>query len=228
MFPLKNYQYEIPTGDHLGAFGTTRKHDIHTGIDLYCDENTPVYSIEDGEIIAIEWFTGPSVNMPWWNDTQALAIKGKSGIINYGEIEPRAYLSVCDKISEGQLIGLVKPVLKKDKGKVPSTSMLHLELYSEYNGQWSMWELGQIQPSNLLNPTKILQSLLKQKFKVGDKLEASLYHKEEFGLKYVEITEVNLHNEVYHWEVKHFDSLGMGIMHSGYFFDDAKQWNETL
>ncbi len=34
MFPLQNYKYEIPTGDHLGAFGTTRKHDVHTGVDL--------------------------------------------------------------------------------------------------------------------------------------------------------------------------------------------------
>jgi murein DD-endopeptidase MepM/ murein hydrolase activator NlpD len=227
MFPLKNYKYELPKDDHYGAFGTKRKFDMHTGVDLYCDEGDDVFAIEDGEVVAIEWFTGPSINMPWWNDTKAVAVKGTSGIINYGEIVPNKTLEVGDNIKEGAHIGWVTPVLKKDKGKVPSTSMLHLELYSEYNGQWSMWELGQEQPSNLLNPTKTLHSALKQKFKVGDKLEALPYHKEEFGLTFVEITEVNLKNEVYHWEVNHVDSLGMGVLHSGYFFDEAKEWNET-
>lgn len=81
MFPIKNYKYEIPQGNHLGAFGTIRKHDIHTGIDLYCEKDTPIYAIENGIIIAIEWFTGPSINIPWWNDTKAIAIKSKSGTV---------------------------------------------------------------------------------------------------------------------------------------------------
>jgi len=96
--------------------------------------------------------------MPWWNDTQAVAIKGKSGTINYGEV--RAYVEVGDEIKEGDLIGWVIPVLKQDKGKVPSTSMLHLELYNEYDGKWAMWEVGDKQPSNLLNPTSLLQNAL--------------------------------------------------------------------
>lgn len=160
MFPLQNYKYEIPTGNHFGAFGTTRKYDIHTGVDLYCNEDTEVFAIEDGEIISIEWFTGPSVNMPWWNDTQAIGIKGKSGIINYGEVTANPYLAVGDIIAESQLLGWVKPVLKQDKGKVPSTSMLHVELYSEYNGDWALWEVGAEQPKNLLNPTNLLQNAL--------------------------------------------------------------------
>ena len=152
MFPLKNYKYEIPQGEHLGAFGTPRKYDTHTGIDLYCNMGDRVHAIEDGEILAIEWFTGPKINMPWWNDTQAIAIKGKSGIINYGEVIVSENLSVGMMISEGDFLGCVFPVLKKDKGRVPSTSMLHLELYSEYNGKWVFWNLGQPRPENLYNP----------------------------------------------------------------------------
>jgi hypothetical protein len=45
-FPLKNYKYEIPTGNHFGAFGTTRKFDIHTGVDLYCNEGDEVFAME--------------------------------------------------------------------------------------------------------------------------------------------------------------------------------------
>jgi len=69
IFPLKDYKHEIPTGDALGAFGVTRKHDMHTGVDLYCNEGDEVRAMCDGQIVAIEWFTGPSVQMPWWNDT---------------------------------------------------------------------------------------------------------------------------------------------------------------
>lgn len=156
-FPLDNYKYQIPTGDDLGAFGVKRKFDTHTGVDLYCEQGDDVLAMEDGEIIAIGWFTGPSVNMPWWNDTLAVAVKGESGIINYCELLPNPALKVGGKITQGTFIGFITPVLKKDKGKVPSTSMLHLELYSEYNGEWVMWELDQPQPTNLMNPTELLQ-----------------------------------------------------------------------
>lgn len=161
MFPLKNYKYNLPTGDDLGAFGVERKHDMHTGIDLYAEMGDSVYAIEEGEIVAIEWFTGPKVDMPWWNDTQAIAIRGKSGVINYGELIVNETLKVGMKVAEGDFLGCIFPVLRKDKGKVPSINMLHLELYSEYNGQWVMWELGRPKPENILDPTSLLMGLIR-------------------------------------------------------------------
>jgi murein DD-endopeptidase MepM/ murein hydrolase activator NlpD len=158
MFPIKNYKYEIPKGDDLGAFGVKRKFDTHTGVDLYCNEGDSVYAIEDGKIIAIEPFTGEIAGFPWWNNTYALAILGLSGVINYGEIQPLSNLKVGDTIKSGDELGNVVPVLKKDKGKVPSTSMLHLELYSQYTGKWIEWTLNTPQPENLLNPTNLLLS----------------------------------------------------------------------
>lgn len=156
MFPLKNYKHAIPMGDEFGAFGVKRKFDMHTGVDLYCNEGDEVYAIEEGTIVAIEWFTGPSINMPWWNDTQAVAIRSSNGTINYGEVKANSDFKVGDRVKEGDVIGWVTPVLKVDKGKVPSTSMLHLELYSEYTGDWALWEVGTEQPSNLLDPTRLL------------------------------------------------------------------------
>jgi murein DD-endopeptidase MepM/ murein hydrolase activator NlpD len=158
MFPLKDYKHKIPTGTEFGAFGVTRKFDMHTGVDMYCNAGDECLSMEDGVVIAVEFFTGPSVNMPWWNDTQAVAIKGKSGIINYGEV--RAHVSVGQEIKEGDLIGWVIPVLKVDKGKVPSMTMLHLELYNDYDGNWALWEVATEQPKNLLDPTQMLQNAL--------------------------------------------------------------------
>ncbi len=157
-FPLINYKYKIPTGQDLGAFGVTRKHDMHTGVDMYCEQGDEVIAMEKGVIVAIEYFTGPSVQMPWWNDTQAVAIHGQSGIINYGEVRANSSLHVGDVIEEGDIIGWVIPVLKQDKGKVPSTSMLHLELYNEYDGEWILWGVNTPQPKNLLDPTSLLQN----------------------------------------------------------------------
>lgn len=63
----------------------------------------------------------------------------------------------------------------------------------------------------------------KQLLKVGDKLEALDYHKEEHGLEYVTITSINEEKKVYHWEAKLNWEIG-GKLHSGYYFDEAKAY----
>ena len=51
MFPLKRYNHKIPTPyQDPGGFGTKRKYDVHTGVDLYCEDGDDVYSIEDGVV----------------------------------------------------------------------------------------------------------------------------------------------------------------------------------
>lgn len=160
MFPLKGYKYEIPTGQDLGAFGVVRKHDIHTGVDLYCNEGDLVFAIEDGMVVAVRPFTGEIAGFPWWRDTWAIAVVGRSGIINYGEIKPSEF-RVGDKIKEGAILGHVIPVLKEEKGKVPSINMLHLEIYNEYSGKWLEWSLNTEKPSNLEDPTNLLLFLKK-------------------------------------------------------------------
>lgn len=114
--------FDIP--DRCGQFGAVRKYDIHTGIDLYCEEGSIVSALEDGIVVAVEDFTGTKANSPWWNDTKAVLVEGKSGVICYGEIEP--CVNVGDLIWAGDTIG---KVLKKNKGR--PTTMLHLELYEK-------------------------------------------------------------------------------------------------
>lgn len=142
-----------------GQFGAVRKHDIHTGIDLYCKDGEEVYAIEEGVVVKYDWFTGmrASPPSPWWNNTSAIAIKGKAGVIVYGELTAfEEIYRVGTSIREGKLIGRVVQVLKEDKKKVPSTSMLHLELYKEYEGFWHEWKLFTYKPENLLDPTPLL------------------------------------------------------------------------
>lgn len=57
-------------------------------------------------------------------------------------------------------------------------------------------------------------------FKIGDKLKANQYHKEELGIEWVTITSINEENSVYHWEAK--DPFFGGKVHSGYFFHEAE------
>ena len=64
------------------------------------------------------------------------------------------------------------------------------------------------------------------KFKVGDKLEALEYDKEEYGLKYVTITSINEEKKVYHWEASNNLCDRGGKLSSGYFFHEAKEYKE--
>lgn len=136
--------------DAPGQFGACRKHDIHTGVDLYTYPGMPVVACEPGVVVAIENYTGPKAGSPWWHDTQAVLVEGASGVICYGEISVRD-LKVGDQITRDSCLGCVKTVLRKNKGR-PMT-MLHIELYTPGTRESVVWALGQNQPLNLLDVT---------------------------------------------------------------------------
>lgn len=162
-FPLSRTN-GIPKGNHPGAFGYKRKHDHHTGVDLYCDMAYmyhPVYTVEAGTVVQIESFTGASDNSPWWNDTKCVMIEGASGVVNYGEIQPESIIRVGDKIERGKQIGKVVPVLKegKERPDLPghSRAMLHLELYEHGVRKASdAWNHDGSKPKGLKDPTQYL------------------------------------------------------------------------
>lgn len=146
----------IPIGKaHPGSFGVDRHKHVHTGVDLYTAHGTPVKSMEDGIVISIEWFTGSSIGMPWWNDTRAVYIEGSRGVFCYGEIQEAPGLEVGKKVSQGQYIGHVLTVLRRYKGR--PMSMLHLELYDHgYKDDWREWKIGDPKPEHLKDPTPYL------------------------------------------------------------------------
>jgi murein DD-endopeptidase MepM/ murein hydrolase activator NlpD len=161
---MANYSYgspllplpPIPLGNgHPGSFGVERHQHNHTGVDLYAPHGAPVAAIETGKVIKIAWFTGPSINLPWWEDTRAVYIEGPSGVFNYGEIQEYPDIKVGETIHQGEYFGYVIPVLKKYKGR--PMSMLHLELYDHgYVDDWGEWKIGEPKPSHLKDPTPFL------------------------------------------------------------------------
>ena len=157
LFPIRDYQDAIPEPPHLGAFGAVRKYHRHEGVDLYTAEGTKVYAVEPGIVVAIMAFTGPGADSPWWNDTMCVMVEGASGVINYGEVFP-SNIHVDQKINQGDLIGWVKQVLIKDKGR--PMSMLHFELYIHGTKEPVEWEPYAPQPKELINPTPLLKKAL--------------------------------------------------------------------
>lgn len=155
----------FPVQNHPGSFGYPRKNHRHEGVDIYCENDDPVYSIEDGIVVGIFEFTGEKAGSPWWNDTQCILVKGASFVINYGEIEVNNVLQVGDHVKEGDLLGKVKQVLKVDKGR--PMCMLHLELYEKNTTEpVKEWGLGKKRPQNLYCPTNFLmQQYFKENLK---------------------------------------------------------------
>lgn len=145
----------VPTDDHPGAYGVQRKYEIHTGVDLYAPEGTPIRSVEDGRVVAIEWFTGPDADppCPWWLPTKAVLVEGPSGVVLYGEVSP--LIEEGDIVDRGQIIAMVKRVIRNDKGR--PTSMLHLELHRRGTTKSTHpWTVLHECPESLMDPTYLL------------------------------------------------------------------------
>lgn len=153
------HETEIPTGNHGGAFGSVRLHDVHTGIDLYALDGTPIYAITNGIVVDIFPFTGILAGCDWWLDTVAIAIEDSAGIWLYGEVEAATHLTHGCTVTEGEIIGTMKRVLKRDKGR--PTSMLHLERYVSGCRTFApLWNKGDTMPNTLIDPTPMILQLV--------------------------------------------------------------------
>ncbi len=155
LFP-DNIKWYVPEKWHPGAFGAFRRHDRHTGVDLYVPDGTPVYSLEDCRVVDVSYFTGPNANPPcdWWEETWSVTVQNNhsNNYLLYGEIAPSVFKDHF--VKAGGLIGYIKRVLKRDKGKPPS--MLHIEMYSRIQEEHPYWKLGDGCPAGLLDPTDYL------------------------------------------------------------------------
>lgn len=152
-YPLVGTKPLFP--DAVGKFGVQRRHEYHSGVDLYCEVGTLVCAVQDGVVVAIENFTGPDSTppSPWWNPTQAVLVQGSDGVVVYGEIT--AKVQIGQVLRAGEVLGVVdKPVLKNYKGR--PTTMLHLELLTSGATKSEVWGLDQPCPPTLRNPLGLL------------------------------------------------------------------------
>lgn len=168
-WPLTNLAPSIPPEGHVGDFAYRRSFYHHPGIDIYCDLYQEVCAIEDGVVVNLEQFTGQDADpsSPWWNDTWSIMIEGASGVIGYCELLPNfgfspdpmlRYSNIGVEVKAGDPIGVIIPVLKKDKGN--GTTMLHLEHYVAGTREHVTWVLDTPQPPELLNPRHLLNKII--------------------------------------------------------------------
>lgn len=159
IFPLIDWKGSIPLPGHPGAFGAIRKHDRHTGVDLYVPKTDLVLAVESGIVVSVEDYTGPKAKSPWWLPTSAIIVEGESGVVCYGEVNPIG-VTKGDMILAGQVIANVVPVLHegKERADIPGHSrfMLHFELYKTGTRKSVWWKLDEEKPDNLLDPTSKL------------------------------------------------------------------------
>jgi len=141
----------VPQLGEPGAFGVRRKHDTHSGVDLYCETGEPVFAVEDGQIVRIEQFTGEAVGSPWWLPTWAILIEGLTGVVVYGELHEPTVLT-RERVRAGDALGRVTRVLPYAKPR-PHT-MLHLELYAAGTRTTAWWRDSR--PELLIDPTPFL------------------------------------------------------------------------
>lgn len=157
-FPLRRDDVNFPTLiSKEGTFGFKRKHDVHTGVDLYTVEGASVYAVESGRVVSVEKFTGPPESS-WWLTTYAVLVEGDSGVLVYGEVEP--LVTEGQEVTEGQHIARVIPVLPegKERPDIPGHSrfMLHFEQYEAGTLHTVWWHLGEPQPKGLRDPLPLL------------------------------------------------------------------------
>lgn len=161
IFPLE--MCVLPNQFSPGSFGFERKYDVHCGVDLYTKEGAEVFAMEDGEVVKVDIFTGPKVGMDWWKETWAVMVEGESGVINYGEIQPSCV--VGQEVKAGDILGKIIPVLPPEKIRPDiighSCSMLHVELYEHGCREFAIWKLGYTRPKGLLDPTSLLEKMVK-------------------------------------------------------------------
>jgi hypothetical protein len=159
-WPLRNKTPALPAKGSVGDFAFRRSFYHHPGVDIYCNDNQIVQTIEAGKVVHIENFTGPNAEppSPWWNETFSILVEGASGAIGYCELNPFSHIQVGMELFEGDAIGTITPVLKKDKGN--GTTMLHLEHYIPGTKHHVTWVLDTEKPEELLNSRFLLEKLL--------------------------------------------------------------------
>lgn len=178
LWPLKDLRPRFPyrPGED-GAFGFVRKHEIHTGVDLYCDEDQPVVAADDGRFVRCVPFTGPEAGSPWWEPTWAMIVDHVWGVVVYGEIHAKntsALMAITPLLAPGRhiprgtVLGHVKRVRNPKPCDPRPTTMLHIEMWQDlpsvlacYKDKRATvaadWPLGTPKPDGLLDPTDLLQ-----------------------------------------------------------------------
>lgn len=176
-WPVPNSKSDsIPKKGDFGFFWEERDEGFNAGIDIFAEENSNVYAIEDGIIIDIDKFSENDESGS--NETFYIVIRGSDKInYKYCEILPNS-IKIGQKINSGDHLGVISSVYKEENlnSETPiyireqisegKSSKLHLELYKAPFSEVRPYKmgnyLGENKPKSLLNPQIFLSNLKKK------------------------------------------------------------------
>ncbi len=157
--PLPDCAWSLPCGKYYpAAFGARRKYNLHTGIDLFCENMQPLASVEAGKIVSIGDFSNQKDKSPWLNRTRVILIEGQTGVVAYCNVIEKPGLRVGRAVTAGEIIGNVIRINKKRRKN--DICMLHLELYKPGTRKRVIWSYNFPKPPQLLDPGKYLLGII--------------------------------------------------------------------
>lgn len=144
-------EWNIPVGNYeKGSFGSKRKTNYNTGVDLFCPPEVDVCALESGTIVKIII-----------KDTfKIIMIEGYSGVVAYGNVLPEEDLVEGMEIEKGDVLGTTIPYYVHTKtGEELIISKLHIEYYRHGTRFPEFWTFGCEKPKRLLDPTRNLLNI---------------------------------------------------------------------
>lgn len=148
---FESVDWDVPIGNYeKGSFGSKRKTNYNTGVDIFCPPEIDVYALESGKIVKIII-----------KDTfKIIMVEGYSGVIAYGNVLPEEDLYEGMEIERGDIIGATIPYYVHTKtGEELIISKLHIEYYRHGTRFPEFWAFGCEKPKRLLDPTRNLLNI---------------------------------------------------------------------
>jgi murein DD-endopeptidase MepM/ murein hydrolase activator NlpD len=108
----------------------------HCGIDIPASRGTEVVAVESGIVVRAHGFLGPLAHAVW--------VRGASGDVLYGEVEPGSWPPVGASVSAGDRVAEVGIAPRGGQG-------LHFEWWDDWRNR-RVWLSGEPRPRGLLDP----------------------------------------------------------------------------
>lgn len=144
-------EWNVPVGSYeKGSFGSKRKSNYNTGVDVFCPPELDVYALEGGVVVKVII-----------KDTfKIVMVEGYSGVVAYGNVLPEEDLVEGMAIEVGDIIGTTIPYYVHTKaGEELVISKLHIEYYRHGTKFPEFWAFGCEKPKRLLDPTRNLLNI---------------------------------------------------------------------
>lgn len=160
--PLPNFSWSLPIGKyHSSGFGSRKSNGkFHTGVDIQCEPEQQVVSMEYGVVVDIQPFikAKESNNV---RKTKTIFVEGATGVIVYGNVIYDSNLEIDQEVEAGQPIGKTVNIYRNKSNK-HNVCYLHIEWYEPGTRKRVNWNPNYPKPEHLWDPSTKLLNIKKE------------------------------------------------------------------